>query len=91
MQKAKYNFITKLTKAFDKKVIVISSDLKGVKTLKTHSSQGVTGNPSTIAISVYRQILIYGWVKWGTWASNLPPCGWESNPLTIRHIMTQHT
>ena len=31
-----------------------------------YTFQGAAGNPGTIAISVHRQVHIYGRVKWGT-------------------------
>ncbi len=37
--------------------------------------QGATGNLSTIAISVYRQVLIYGLVNRGTIVVTSSPCG----------------
>ncbi len=40
-----------------------------------YTLQGATGNLSTIAISVYSQVLIYGWVNRGTIVATCSPHG----------------
>ena len=40
-----------------------------------YTLQDATGNLSTIAISVYHRVFIYGWVNWGTTVVTCSTCG----------------
>ena len=52
--------------------------------------QGATGNPSTITVSAYSQVLIYSWVNWGTivnthrWRGTVHVHDIHSSPRLIR-------
>ncbi len=47
--------------------------------------QGATGNPSTMAVSAYRQVLIYRWVNRGTIVITCSPRGLVFNEETGLH------